>query len=155
MTAMKLAEALILRADRKKRLEVLKERLARAAKVQEGDRPAEDPAALLDEVERAAAELTRLIKQINRTNSSSRLEDGRTIADAIADRDDLRLRYNVLHHLIQAAVIKSDRLTRSEVRYQATVDVAALQQRADDLAQAYRELDTKIQSANWLIDLIE
>jgi hypothetical protein len=152
---MKLAEALILRADRKKRLEILKERLARAAKVQEGDRPAEDPAALLDEVERVAADLTRLIKQINRTNSTARLEDGRTIADAIADRDDLRLRFNVLHYVIQAAVIKQDRFTKSEVRYQTTVDVAALQARADALAQAHRELDTKIQSANWLIDLLD
>lgn len=152
---MKLAEALILRADRKKRLEILKERLARAAKVQEGDKPVEDTAALLDEVDRTAADLTRLIKQINRTNSSARLEDGRTITDAIADRDDLRLRFNVLHHVIQAATIKQDRFTKSEVRYQTTVDVAALQARADALAQAHRELDTKIQSANWLIDLLD
>lgn len=152
---MKLAEALILRADRKKRLEVLKERLARAAKVQEGDRPTEDPAALLDEVDRVAADLTRLIKQINRTNSTTQLDDGRMIADAIADRDDLRLRFYILNHLIQAAAIKQDRFTKSEVRYQATVDVAALQARADSLAQEHRELDTKIQSANWLIDLIE
>jgi hypothetical protein len=102
-----------------------------------------------------AADLTRLIKQINRTNSTARLEDGRTIADAIADRDDLRLRFNVLHHVIQAAIIKQDRFTKSEVRYQTTVDVAALQARADALAQAHRELDTKIQSANWLIELLD
>jgi hypothetical protein len=152
---MKLAEALILRADRKKRLEILKERLARAAKVQEGDKPVEDAAALLDEVDRTAADLTRLIKQINRTNSSARLEDGRTITDAIADRDDLRLRYNVLHHLLQAATIKQDRFTKSEVRYLTTVDVPMVQRRADDLAQVYRELDTKIQSANWLVDLLD
>jgi hypothetical protein len=152
---MKLAEALILRADRKKRLELLKERLARVARVQEGDRPAEEPATLLEEVDRVAADLARLIKQINRTNATVRLDDGRTIADAIADRDDLRLRYSIVHHLIQSAVIKQDRFTKSEVRYQATVDVAALQQRADNLARDYRELDTKIQSANWLIDLAD
>jgi hypothetical protein len=152
---MKLAEALILRADRKKRLELLRGRLTRVAKVQEGDLPVEDPAALLDEADRVTADLTRLIKQVNLTNSTVRLSDGRTIADAIADRDGLRTRHMLLTNVIDAAVIKQDRFTKSEVRYQTTVDVAALQQRVDDLARAYRELDTLIQSANWLVDLIE
>jgi hypothetical protein len=152
---MKLAEALILRADRKKRLEHLKERLGRIAKVQEGDQPAERLEALLQEVDRTAADLVQLIKQINRTNSTAKLDDGRTIADAIADRDDLRLRHGMLGSVIQAATIRQERFTKSEVRFQSTVNVGALQQQADDLAQAYRELDTKIQSANWLIDLLD
>jgi hypothetical protein len=37
---MKLAEALILRADNKKRFEQLRQRLMNNAKVQEGDKPA-------------------------------------------------------------------------------------------------------------------
>lgn len=152
---MKLAEALILRADRKKRIELLRERLARVAKIQEGDRPAEDPASLLQEVDRTVTDLTRLIRQINRTNATIRLDDGRTIADAIADRDDLRLRHSILNGLIQAAVVKQDRFTKSEVRFQTTIDIGVIQRQADELAQDYRELDTKIQSANWLIDLIE
>ncbi|MCL4804203.1 MAG: DIP1984 family protein [Anaerolineae bacterium] len=152
---MKLAEALILRSDRKKRLELLRERLSRIARVQEGDLPAEDPNALLDEVERTAADLVRLVRQINRTNATVRLDDGRTIADAIADRDDLQLRRSVLNGLLQAAAIKQDRYTKSEVRFQTTVDVGALQKRADDLAREYRELDTTIQAANWRFDLIE
>ena len=152
---MKLAEALILRSDHKKRLEFLRERLARVAKVQEGDLPAEAPTDLLGEVDRLVTELTRLIRQINRTNTTVRLDDGRTIADAIADRDDLKLRHSILNGLIQSAIIRQDRFTKSEVRFQTTIDVAALQQRVDDLAQAYRELDTKIQAANWLFDLSE
>lgn len=155
---MKLAEALILRADHKKRLEHLRERLLRIAKVQEGDDPAENPAALLAEAERVAQELTRLIQRINRTNSSARLDDksgGQTIADAIAERDTLRLRHTLLSSVIQAAVVQQDRFTKSEVRFRSTVDVAALQQQADNLAQDYRELDTRIQSANWLIDLVD
>ena len=152
---MKLAEALIQRADHRKRLDQLRERLVRVARVQEGDAPAEDPAALLAEVERTAAGLTLLIQRINRTNSATPLDDGRTIADAIAERDTLRLRHTLLTTLLQAASIKQDRLTKSEVRFQRTVDVVALQQQTDDLAQAYRELDTKIQAANWLVDLID
>lgn len=152
---MKLAEALIQRADHRKRLDQLRERLVRVARVQEGDAPAEDPAALLAEVERTAAELTRLIQRINRTNATTALDDGRTIADAIAERDTLRLRHTILTMLLQATTIKQDRLTKSEVRFQRTVDVVALQRQADNLAQATRELDTKIQAANWLVDLLD
>ncbi len=152
---MKLAEALIQRADYRKRLDQLRERLVRVARVQEGDAPAEDPSALLAEMDRAASALTLLIQRINRTNSTTPLDDSRTIADAIAERDTLRLRHTMLSTLLQAASIKQDRLTKSEVRFQRTVDVVALQQQADDLAQAYRELDTKIQAANWLVDLVD
>lgn len=152
---MKLAEALILRSDRKKRLDVLRDRLVRVAKVQEGDQPVENPAELLAEVDRAATDLTRLIKQINRTNAQTPLDEGRTIADAIADRDELRLRHTILTSVIQASVIRQDRLTKGEVRFQTTMDIGALQQEADDLARSYRELDTKVQSANWLIDLLD
>ena len=152
---MKLAEALIQRADHRKRLDQLRERLLRVARVQEGDEPAEDPAALLAEVERTAAGLTSLIQRINRTNATTALDDGRTIADAIAERDTLQLRHSIVTALVQAAIIKQDRFTKSEVRFQSTVNVAGLQQQADDLAQAYRELDTKIQAANWLVELVD
>ncbi len=59
---MKLAEALILRADCQKRIAQLKSRLLTNAKVQEGDAPAETPQDLIVELERAASEL--LVSQI-------------------------------------------------------------------------------------------
>ena len=48
---MKLAEALILRASHQRRMDELESRLLRSAKVQEGDQPAENPKALLAELE--------------------------------------------------------------------------------------------------------
>ncbi len=36
----------------------------------------------------------------------------------------------------------------------STVDVAGLQERAENLARENRELDTRIQEANWQIDLL-
>ena len=68
---MKLAEALILRADCQKRIAQLKSRLLTNAKVQEGDAPAETPQELIAELERVSAELLDLIKRINRTNSAT------------------------------------------------------------------------------------
>jgi hypothetical protein len=37
----------------------------------------------------------------------------------------------------------------------STVSVAATQRKADDLAKQYRELDTKIQEADWLTTLLD
>jgi hypothetical protein len=48
---MKLAEALILRADLQKRIEQLKQRILNNVMVQEGDEPAEDPSQLLRELD--------------------------------------------------------------------------------------------------------
>lgn len=152
---MKLAEALVLRADLNRRIAQLRERLNTVAKVQEGDRPAEDPQALLAELERAAVDLTGLIQRINRTNSVTELEPGVTLSDALAKRDTLRLRHSYLRDLARHAVITHDRYSRSEVKFVSTVDIAEIQQQADSIAIAYRELDTRIQQANWTIDVID
>jgi len=70
---MKLAEALILRADCQKRITQLKSRLLVNAKVQEGDAPAETPQELFAELGRVSTELLDLIKRINRTDSATAL----------------------------------------------------------------------------------
>lgn len=59
----------------KRRVEALKERLIRNAKVQEGDTPAEDPIMLLKELDSNIIELEKVIKSINKTNSSTYVED--------------------------------------------------------------------------------
>jgi hypothetical protein len=68
---MRLAEALILRADRQKRIEQLRARLTMAAKVQEGEEPPENPTELIQELERVSDELLDLIRRINKTNSAT------------------------------------------------------------------------------------
>lgn len=149
---MKLAEALALRADGQRRLEQLKQRLLRNAKVQEGDEPSEDPVALLAEFEQVSEHVLSLIQRINRTNAASSLGTS-TMTDALARRDVLRLSQDVYRELAQAASVSQTRTTRSEVKFRSTVSVAAIQKKADELAKAHRELDAQIQEANWRIDL--
>ena len=151
---MKIAEALALRADIQKRLEQLKQRLVKNARIQEGDKPEEDPAELQSELERSAQELIVLIQRINRTNAESRFGNG-TIADALADRDILKIRYNAYRELAAAASTSQSRMTRSEVKFVSTVSVAQIQRKADDLAKQYRELDTRIQEADWTTTLLD
>jgi hypothetical protein len=100
---MKLAEALILRADCQKRFAQLKSRLLTNAKVQEGDKAAEDPKELAAELERVADQLADLVKRINKTNSATLFAGDRTISDALADRDVLALRRSLYVDLAQAA----------------------------------------------------
>lgn len=152
---MKLAEALIARADYQRRLEQLKQRLMQSARVQEGDEPAEDPASLLGEIERVAAQLQELIQRINRTNAATSFDKKMTISDALAVRDILRLRHEVYRSLAQAAAAKQDRFSRFEVKFESTVDVGDIQQQADDLAREHRNLDTRVQELNWQTEILD
>src|ERR1043166_6046038 len=117
---MKLAEALIRRADCQKRFEQVKTRLLTNVKVQEGDVPAEAPAELLAELGRVANELRDLIKRINKTNSATAFSGG-TLSDALAERDLLVLERRAYAEVAQTASITQGRFTRSEVKYVATV----------------------------------
>lgn len=150
---MMLAEALVLRADYQKRLARLKSRLLRVAQVQEGDVPAEAPADLIAEYEEVASALETLIQRINQTNTETPLPSGATLTEALATRDVLSLRTAMYRELAEAATVSRDRVSRSEVKFQSTVDVRAAQKQADGLSKAHRELDAQIQAANWLTPL--
>ena len=151
---MKLAEALILRADCQKRFAQLKSRLLTNAKIQEGDKPAEKPQELIKELEGVAGELADLIKRINKTNSATIVANSKTLSDVLAERDVLALRRAAYNDLALSAAIAHGRLTRSEIKYVSTINVAETQKRADELAREYRELDARIQELNWQTELI-
>ena len=152
---MKLAEALMLRADYQRRIGHLKQRLLRNAKVQEGDEPGEIPAVLLEEIERVCRDLAQLIQRINATNSRTELANGATLSDAIATRDVLRIKTDIYAELAKAATVTQDRYSKSEVKFRSTVNIADMQNRADALAKEQREIDARIQEANWRTDLQE
>ncbi len=152
---MKLAEALVLRADVQRRIEQLRERLKISALIQEGDEPPENPQILLEELERLFGQLEMLIASINRTNIQVTLPNGKTVTEALAQRDVLRLRWSVLHGVAETASRRTSQYSRSEIRNIATVDVAFLRQETDRLAMEFREIDTLIQGINWTTDLIE
>ena len=151
---MKLAEALLERADLQKRLAQMGGRLNNNARVQEGEKPAEDPKALLKEQEALTAWLETLVAQINLTNSAA-LIDGLPMTVFLARRDARREQLQQLRNFLDAASSLSDRARQSEIKIISTVDVAKLQKELDQKSKALRELDAKIQSANWIMDLRE
>ena len=151
---MKLAQALILRSDTQKRIEQLKVRLLSNAKTQENESPSEDPKLLLKELDKLTSELFMLICSINLTNSSAKF-DGVRLTEMIAKKDALSLKANVLREFATSASQKVDLYSNSEIKILSTVDVAALQKQVDALSKEIRELEMKLQEANWSVDLVE
>ena len=151
---MKLAQALILRSDTQKRIEQLKVRLLSNAKTQENESPSEDPKLLLKELDKLTSELFMLICSINLTNSSAKF-DGVRLTEMIAKKDALSLKANVLREFATSASQKVDLYSNSEIKILSIVDVSALQKQVDALSKEIRELEMKLQEANWSVDLVE
>jgi hypothetical protein len=150
---MKLAEALLLRADIQKKLASLQARAQRYAVVQEGERPAEDPLAILHQVEVVADELQRLVFAINRANLRHKVASGETLTEALAKRDSLALRHHILQSVVEVCAKPPDRYGVKEIRWVTAVDVAVLQLEVDALAKQIRELNAAIQEAGWQLEL--
>ena len=149
---MKLAEALNIRADLKKKILQLKERLLRNSKVQEGEEPSENPENLLLELNSNLLELEILIKKINRTNCKTFYGD-KTITDLIAERDVLALNLSVKREFLKEASEKIDRYSNTEVKILSTVNISEKQKEIDKLSKILRETDMKIQELNWITEL--
>ena len=150
---MKLAEALMERKALRERMEALKARIYVNARVQEGETPAEKPTELLAELETDIARFIALVTRINRTNAAALLPDGRTLAEAITQRDMLHLQQLVHENLASKATPAQERYSNREIKLLPTVDVAAIRKKSDEYARAARLLDLALQQANWQIDL--
>ena len=145
---MKLAEALLLRADLNKKLASLRERINRNAIVQEGETPKEKVEDLLAEATSVLEEQPKLVRTINAANESTKLADGRLLADVLALRDTLIARHSLLTATIAATHKDVDRYSQREIKWIVQIDVASLQKQADDLSRKIREVNVTVQAAN-------
>jgi len=152
---MKIAEALLLRADMQKKLASLRERIGQNAVVQEGDKPHEDPAKLLKEAFAVLQELESLIFRINQANLQNQLPDGRSLTEAIARRDTLAAQHSLLQYAIANTQKEPDRYSMTEIKWVSMLKVGSLQNQSEDLAKKIRELNAAIQEVNWKSELEE
>ena len=110
---MKLAEALIERADLQRRLAQLKQRLIQNAQYQEGESPAESPIQLLIEYHQTSLALADWVVKINMANHQVTLENGMNMVEALAQRDRLKTEHAALLDLANAAMPTMDRYSHS------------------------------------------
>ncbi len=151
---MKLAEALIIRAELQTKYHKLEARVRNNLVVQEGEVSPEDPVKLIGELKNVNRELTELIGRINSTNANSYLEEGLTLTQGIAKRDGIMSLRNSLEQFVNEASAISDRYSLAEIKKLPNINVEELQKEIDRLSKEYRLLDIKIQEYNWKVDLI-
>ncbi len=150
---MKLATALSERADLQKRISELSIRLNNNAKVQEGEKPAEEPKMLLEELNRDFVRLEELIARINHTNNVTEI-DGKTLTDYIAKRDCLKQKISIMRSFLDRSSEKVARYSKTEIKIMSTIEVADIQKEVDALSKELRETDERIQELNWTTELI-
>ncbi len=151
---MKLAEGLSIRKDLQTRIDQLKARLLNNVKVQEGDKPSEDPASLQKELDTCLEQLEEMIYRINATNMHT-VSNGKTLTEMMAQRDVLSKRLLVMRDVFERASQSPDRYGRNEIRYVTTIDVPKFRKQMDTYSQQLRELDMEIQALNFATTLDE
>ncbi|NJD19228.1 MAG: hypothetical protein FIA95_08120 [Gemmatimonadetes bacterium] len=106
-----------------------------------------------------SAELTALIRRVNRTNAlvAASAEAPETVSDLIAERDRAQRMTRIFRDAAQAATRGSGRgwLSRDGEGTAAILDVPEMQKEGDRWAARYRELDVRLQRLNWSTDLME
>ena len=150
---MKLATALSERADLQRRISELGVRLNNNAKVQEGEKPSEEPMELLKELDECLNRLEELIARINKTNNETKSGD-RTLTDLLAKRDSLKERIRIMRDFLNTSSETVSRYSKTEIRVYSTVPVSDLQKQVDSYSRLLRETDELIQGLNWTTELI-
>jgi hypothetical protein len=146
---MKLGELLNERETVKEEIKNIKERLYLSARVQEGDAwPAESPEELKIRLIILFEKLETIIVKINRANVKTQV-DGKNLMELIAERDKNVTIAEALHGLAEIATPRPERFSRNEIRYIPMVNIQEIRKEADSYLKRTREIDNKIQAANW------
>jgi hypothetical protein len=151
---MKLAAALQERADLNKKIADLRSRIEQVILVQEGEKPAEDPAKLITELEACINRLEHLMVAINRTNSQT-VVDGQSLTEIIAKRDAIQMKIGAYRDFAHEAITNTRRARNSEIKVIPVLKATDLQKKLDAYSKELRETDNLLQEKNWTFDLIE
>lgn len=152
---MKLAVALQERNDLNQKIAQLKYRLELNAVVQEGEKTAENPEELLEELNKCYKKLEVLIARINKTNCTHQTSyDNLTITELIAKKDVLTSKINSYQSIINTASNLVGRVSRSEIKVLSNVDVKKIQKEIDKMSKELRIVSNTIEEANWNIEII-
>ena len=152
---MKLADSLMIRSDMNKKITSLIMRVKGNCRVQDGEEPGEDPQKLMVEAFRIMQELEQVVMRINRSNVVVKLANGKTMMEAIAERDRLTSQHHLLKEAAAACRVDTNYYSNSEIKWKVLLRVDSLEKQADDLSKKIRELNSAIQEANWNNELLE
>ncbi len=150
---MYLAEALNKRRDLTGRIAHYKGLLPKMVYRSEGrDLPLE-PTYIIGQLEKMAAQYEKLVRAINKTNLQTIYEDGKTLTDAIAERDT----YDLLISFCKKAIegIHEMRHDYNSREMRLMLDISKVEQQMQQYLDMRREMDSKIQRLNWMTKLVD
>jgi hypothetical protein len=150
---MKIAEALLLKADMDTKITSLTDRIKKYAVVQEDTVPDEDPTKLIKKVSGVIADRFELILRIQAANARVKTADGRVLSDVLTHRDMLRWQAHIIKQAVDATQKEQDRYRPTELKWVSVIDVEKMQKQLDGFAKRLREVNAAIQEANWREDL--
>jgi len=151
---MKLAEALQERSDLNQKIKQLNTRIQNNILVQEGDEPAEEPQLLIAELDEAVNRLEYLMAAINLTNCHTKAA-GMTLTEMIAKKDALMMKISSYRQIVTTASGSAYRARGTEIKVKSLIKATDIQKQIDQMSKELRQLDNKLQSTNWTVDLIE
>lgn len=159
---MKLAEALMLRAELKKDADDLLKRLEENAVYDEERQPMEDSKELFNKMINTLLDIRRLEEKIWKTNMNTVMQGKKTIYDFLRDRDHLvRVVYRK-NRLIN--MYKTNFMEKSQYYYKDETnkikkffafDIKTLIAERDEAAKKCREINLMIQRKNWEVELLD
>ena len=84
-----------------------------------------------------------------------KMEDGKILLSLLSSRDSYAEQHKILINAIANTHREPDRYSAREIKWQKVIPVSSLQKQADDISAKLRDLNIKIQAANWQIELVE
>lgn len=156
---MKLAEALMRRADLNREYQEIVNRISSNATHEEDDAPEENMNALWYELNTNVTQQQALILNIQRTNLGTDVEfEGQTysLMDLILLRDAILKEYTgKSHSLIRGGRSRGyfQRASRDDIKFVPTLDQSVVRENLNTLAALRRRVDAAIQQTNWNTDL--
>jgi len=147
---MKLAEAMMQRADLDKKVSILGARLNDIALINKNYALEDEPKHLFEELNKSMKALSELVYRIHVTNMET-IDNGTTITAMLTKEEILKMRINTLIRIKESASIDS---RFDKTIYTILINKAELQKELDECKSQLEKLDMKLQQLNWQTELI-
>lgn len=147
---MRLAEAMMQRADLDKKVSILGARLNDIALINKSYALEDEPKHLFEELNKSMKALSEVVYRIHVTNMET-VDNGTTITAMLTKKEILKIRIQMLQRIKEEARIDS---CFDRTKYTILINKAELQKELDECKNQLEKLDMKLQQLNWQTELI-
>lgn len=155
---MKIAQALMRRADLKTRMQQVNARMVANATHQEDQKPAESASSLFVELLDVIKQYHNLVAAINTANANTTVEikdvGQMTLNEALCGRASLKTRAVYINALVEATLRATQRhYDRDDIKTVSVLDIQKLRKEADVTNAQFRAFNEAIEARNWEVEI--